>query len=333
MNGRDIINVVWLVIVGIVVLCLVRVIIVALRESTGDFSARLKFLRAIDFMLKIVRPKRPSTTLASRNAKGGPPPFSHHWLAVLVAFAGLLIIATPVCWWMSKPPLWRALLTSEFNKFLTMAAHDPNRPWQPPSGRATLDQITTVVDTLSDKLRKNPYQTKEFWVLDHYWQYWNTQKLDEYLLANKMFVANGGKIHRMFLLTNEELQNPEVRNVLQEQCSIGRLASGQTGNGFELWRADPKVISGREEYEGLTRAFQQLPDTNKAFHDFDIIQFSDALYYSSDFSPDYRVMGRSILIFNPELVSKIDLRPLFKKSIAEPISCDQPLPVLRAARK
>jgi hypothetical protein len=234
---------------------------------------------------------------------------------------------------MSKPRLWRAQLSNEFNKLLTMARHDPKTPVIVPRGKDTLDQITTVVDSLTDKLRKNPYGTEEFWVLDHYWQYWNTQKLDEYLIANKMFVANGGRIHRMFLLTSEELQDPRVQNVLEVQCSIGRLVSGQTGNGFELWRADPKVMSSREEYEGLARAFQQLPDADKALSNFDIVQFNDALYYSSDFSPDYRVMGRSIWIFDPGLASRIDLRTLFKKSIAERISCDQSLPVLRAAGK
>jgi hypothetical protein len=61
------------------------------------------------------------------------------------------------------------------------------------------------------------------------------------------------------------------------------------------------------------------------------MQFNDTLYYSSDFSTDYRIMGSSTWIFDPAHVNRIDLRPLFKRSIAQRISCDQPLPVLSAA--
>jgi hypothetical protein len=88
----------------------------------------------------------------------------------------------------------------------------------------------------------------------------------------------------------------------------------------------------REEYDAISQAFRQLPNTDKTFDNFDVMQFSDTLYYSSDFSTDYRVMGSSTWIFDPNLVNKIDLRPLFKKSIAQRISCDQPLPTMNAAK-
>jgi hypothetical protein len=71
---------------------------------------------------------------------------------------------------------------------------------------------------------------------------------------------------------------------------------------------------------------------DKNFDDFDVMQFNDTLYYSSDFSTDYRLMGSSTWVFDPVQVSKIDLRPLFKNSIAQRISCDRPLPVISAAK-
>jgi len=322
MNAHEMVTVIGLVVVAVVVLCLARVIVLALQESTGDLSARLKWLRVIDFALKIVRSGRNPNPARPRKSKSAPTLFFHRWRVLIVMSAGLLMVFVPVHWWMVKPILWRAQLANEFSKLLIMAAYDPQTPVVVPRGKETLDRITAVVDTLTDSMRKNPYRNKEIWVLDHYWQYWRTQRLDEYLNANKIFVANGGKIHRMFLLTAEELRNPEVQALLQEQCRIGRLGAGQTGNGFELWRADPKMINSREEYEGLSRSFRQLPETDKTFNNFDIVRFNDALYYSSDFSPDYRVMGRSIWIFDPEQVSKIDLKSLFKKSIAERIPCD-----------
>jgi hypothetical protein len=128
------------------------------------------------------------------------------------------------------------------------------------------------------------------------------------------------------------MRDPEVQTLLQAQCQIGKLGADQTGNGFELWRADPEKIKDREEYEAVAQAFQQLPNTDKSFENFDVMQFNDTLYYSSDFSTDYRIMGSSTWVFDPAQVNRIDLRPLFKKSIAQRISCDQPLPALSAAK-
>jgi len=48
-----------------------------------------------------------------------------------------------------------------------------------------------------------------------------------------------------------------------------------------------------------------------------VLQLEDLTYYSSDFSPDYRVVGTSNWLYGQTL----DLKPLFNKSIAQRIDC------------
>lgn len=315
--------------VVIVVLILAVVTVVALFRFNKDFRAIVKAL-GVSFSIAIKGKDRFPREKQLRSGKkikpvgeleNSQPWLFHHWRAVVITSVVLLLIVMPFCWWFEQPATWRMLAADEFNELVKLLRHGSHGPWNVPRGRATLNNVTRVVEMRADSLKQS-YQDEDIWIVDHFWQYWNTDTLKEYVSVNKMFVAKGGRIHRMFFLTKEELQNPEVQAMLQAQCGIGRLGEDQTGNGFELWRADPDAIKSREEYETIARQFRQLPYTGKSFEDFDIMQFNDVLYYSSDFSRDYRVMGSSTWIFNPEDVSKIDLRPLFKKSIAEKISCD-----------
>ena len=322
MNAHELASVVGLLIVAAVVAYLAYVILAALRNSTGTFLAKLKWLKIADFVLKIGRPKGRAVNRARKKI---PDPSCSllYRRALLVVAVALIIVATPILWWFRKPALWRVHIVKEFNRFTAMLAQDTEKPVIVVRGKETLDQITNTVDSLTEKMKKNPYQRHKFRVLDHHWEYWNTDALDPYWNANKEFVASGGSIQRMFLLTNEEMKRTEVQHVIQRQCDLGRASPGQTGTGFELWRADPNLISKREEYEGLSRAFHQLPDTAENFNNFDIVQFDGVLYYSSDFSPDYRVMGRSLWLFNEEAARKVDLTALFKDSIAERIPCER----------
>lgn len=342
MKGNESIAVIS--IVGAVILCLAYVIIVALKNPNRKFEARLIWKGLIEFVLKITghdpkpQPALPGNVEPSPATGGGPaapsrvrPWFFRHWRAVVLASLALLLIVLPATWWLNQPAPWRMLLSYEFNEMLSLLRHGARDPLVITRGQASLDRVTRMVEMRTDSLAHDHYKNEEIWIIDHYWQYWNTTNLREYLRVNKTFVAGGGKIHRMFFLTDKELHEPEVQTLLQAQCQIGRLGADQTGSGFELWRANPERMKMREEYDAISQAFRQLPNTDKTFDNFDVMQFSDTLYYSSDFSTDYRVMGSSTWIFDPNLVSKIDLRPLFKKSIAQRISCDQPLPTMNAA--
>jgi hypothetical protein len=320
----------------VVVLILAAVIVVALSkfkrvEARGQSKGIGEF--KIHAEGKIIAPPQEQlrSKKGTRKVQGIRPWFSSHWRAVVIWSSIVLIIVAPVWWWVAQPAPWRMLLSYEFNEMFRLLRHSSKEPLHITRGQATLDRVTRMVEMRTDRL-SDRYRDEEIWVVDHYWQYWNTDNLREYLSVNKMFVARGGKIHRLFFLTNEELQDPDVQTMLQAQCRIGKLGDDQTGNGFELWRADPKIMRNQEEYEAISRQFRQLPNTDKSFENFDVVQFKDTLYYSSDFSTDYRVMGSSTWIFDPNQVSKMDLRPLFKKSIAQRIPCDQPLPVLNAEK-
>jgi hypothetical protein len=328
MNGRELASVVELLIIAAVVVYLAYVIRSALQSSTGNIFARLTWLKVIDFALKIARPKRPDTKEIPDEPSNADPVVLSHRRAFVILGMALVLGLTVTIWWYRKPVLWRVHIAREFNKLSAMLFQDTQQPIVVLRGKDTLDQIAATVDSLTERMKRNPYKPDTFWVLDHHWEYWNTDALEEYRKSNMEFVASGGSIRRMFLLTEEELRKPAVQRVLQQQCKIGQVSPNQTGTGFELWQADPNQISKREEYQELARSFQQLPDTGENFTDFDIVQFDGALYYSSDFSPDYRVMGRSIWLFDSDTASKVNLKSLFKKSIAHRVPCDQS--VLRA---
>jgi len=336
MKGTEGTTVLGLVIVAVVVICLAFVVLAALEaalEQTPDgiFEGGLSWRGVVELWLKITGHSRGRRPIRGRHKKVRPWPF-RHGRAVLITILTLVIVGLPAWWWFAQPAPWRMLLVYEWNEMFSLLRHGSKEPLNITRGQATLDRVTRMVEMRTDNLAHDRYKPEEIWILDHYWQYWNTTNLREYMGVNKTFVARGGKIHRMFLLSDQELRDPEVRTMLQAQCQIGRLSADQTGNGFELWRADPQMIKGREEYEAISQAFRQLSKTDKNFDDFDVMQFNDMLYYSSDFSTDYRVMGSSTWVFDPAQVGKIDLRPLFKKSVAQKISCDRPLPIMSAQK-
>jgi hypothetical protein len=338
MKGTELTTVFGLVVVAVVVLCLAWVIIAALEaaleKSNGNFEGKLSWRGFVELWLKITgRTKEEEDKDKDRKhirekRKNARSWFFRHWRAALITALVLVVVGLPVWWWYAQPAAWRMLLSYELNETFSLLRHSAHDPVNITRGHATLDRITRMLEIRTDNLAHDQYNPEEIWIVDHYWQYWNTTNLRDYLTANKIFVAHGGKIHRMFLLSDQEMRDPEVQTMLQAQCQIGKLGANQTGNGFELWRADPERIKDREEYGAVARAFQQLPSTDKNFNNYDVVQFNDTLYYSSDFSTDYRVMGSSTWIFEPAQVSKIDLRPLFKKSIAQRISCDQSRPVM-----
>jgi hypothetical protein len=265
MNANQVVSIAGLVVVVIVVVCLAGVMFAALKRAKGNIVIHLIWRGVIDFMLKIARlnPFPPRGERIGIKSKKRQPWHFRHWRAICAVSLMGFMIAAPVRWWMEKPAAWRMLVSDEWKALLSLAAHDPKEPVVVPLGGETRHKLKEVLDAYTDRMRADHYQSAEVWVLDHYWQYWNTQN--------------------------------------------------------------------QEEYEALARAFRQLPNTEKSFDNFDVVQFNDVLYYSADFSTNHRALGSSIWMFNPEHVNKIDLRPLFKKSIAERISCDQP--VLRAARE
>lgn len=340
MKGIEIVTIIWLLLVAVVSSGVIWVILRAL-EGVNKIITWEVIWRQFKSKLKIGDhhpPKDQLPTSTDEPTKSAAESasshswFFRHWRAALIMSLVLIMVGLPLWWWYAQPAPWRMLLAYEFNEMFSLLKHGPTEPLNIMRSQATLDRVTRMVEMRMDNLAHDRYKPEEIWVVDHYWQYWNTTNLDGYLSVNKMFVARGGRIHRMFFLSDREMLSPEVQTMLQAQCQIGRLSADQTGNGFELWRADPKMMKDREEYEAISQSFRQLSNTDKNFDNFDVMQFNDTLYYSSDFSTDYRVMGSSTWVFDPAQVNRIDLRPLFKKSIAQRISCDQPAPVISAAK-
>lgn len=310
-----------------VAIILAVVILVALSRFT-DVFAKVESGHFIKFILRVKRKfSRGNSSSRTKNSAGkqqGTDSWAfRRWRGVLIGTSILLLVVAPVAWWFKQPAPFRIILAAQFNNLVSLVEHGWQAPLNVP-GHATLEQLTEMMNMRAARLNGR-YHGDEIWVVDHYWQYWNTSSLQQYLRANKIFVATGGKIHRMFFLSDEELHNRDVQAMLQAQCQIGKLGEDQTGNGFELWRANPKTMRSQEEYETISRQFQQLPYTDDSFGNFDVMQFDDAVYYSSDFSTDYRVLGSSTWIFNPNQVHKVDLRPLFKKRMAERIFCSNVL--------
>jgi len=320
----------------VVIIIVMALVILAALYKFELVSAQIDWRGVLKFVLKALgRSSHPTRKVArkTRNPKRRMKALRPwlHWRAVLSAVFMLVLWVVPACWWFQQPTPWRLLLSSQFNEMLNLLRHGPKGPLIVARGQATLDLLTQTVEMRSNRLGSDRYGEEEIWIIDHYWQYWNTTNFRDYLAANKMLVTRGGKIHRMFVLTDEELSNPRVQSVLKEQCEIGRIDGDTTGNGFELWRADPKKMKNADEYQIISRAFQQLPGADKSFENFDVVKFKDTVYYSSDFSTDYSVLGSSTWLFDPTEVNKIDLSRLFRKSIAERISCDEPSLQMRTA--
>jgi hypothetical protein len=253
-----------------------------------------------------------------------PEPFrfptwlSRHWLKIAVPLALIFtFIVTPFWWWNRHPESWKLELSSHIAEAWELWKLGPKEPVHVVKSGHTLQGLTRMLDSYADVLGRDPHRVIELWVVDHYWQYWPTDTFNDYLRANRRFVDSGGKIHRMFILSEDDLRNPLVTSVLRNQCEK---------IGADVWRGDASAMGNKAEYQITAKAFEQMPYTETGFPTFDVLQLEDLTYYSSDFSPDYRVVGASTWFYGQTL----DLKPLFNKSIAQRIDCSSWKPSLVA---
>jgi len=246
-----------------------------------------------------------------------PPPepsrfpawFSRNRLKVLVPLALMFVfVAMPLWWWHRHSEAWKLIVSDHFAEAWVLLKQAPGTPVHVVQSGATLQGLTRLLDGYADILGRDPHRVIELWVVDHYWQYWTTDTFNDYMRANRRFVDSGGKIHRLFILTKDDLKDPQLTVVLRNQCEK---------IGADIWRSDAAAIMNKAEYQITAKAFQQMPYTETGFQSFDVLQLEDLTYYSSDFSPDYRVVGASTWFYGQTL----DLKPLFNRSIAQRIDC------------
>lgn len=238
-----------------------------------------------------------------------PAWFSWHRLKISVLLALILmLIVMPLWWWNRHSEAWKVVLSDHIAESWALWKQDPHKPVHVAQSGATLHGLTQLLDDYANMQSRDPHRAIEVWVVDHYWQYWTTDTFNDYVRANRKFVDSGGKIHRLFILTQDDLRNPQVAAVLRNQCEK---------IGADVWRSDAAAIRNKAEYQITAKAFQQMPYTETGFQSFDVLQLEDLTYYSSDFSPDYRVVGASTWFYGQTL----DLKPLFNKSIAQRVDC------------
>lgn len=255
----------------------------------------------------VVPPAAPPAPFAQPSRS--PARFWRHWLKIAVPLALiLLLVVTPLWWWHRHSEAWKVVFSNHIAEAWALVKLGPKEPVHVVQSGATLQGLTQLIDGYADVLARDPHRVIELWVVDHYWQYWTTDTFNDYMRANRRFVDSGGKIHRMFILTPDDLRNPQVTAVLRNQCE--RI-------GADVWRGDAALIASKAEYQVTAHAFQQMPYTETGFQTFDVLQLEDLTYYSSDFSPDYRAVGASTWFYGQTL----DLKPLFNKSIAQRIDC------------
>lgn len=243
--------------------------------------------------------------------KSSPLPAWLSWRRLKISIPLTLLLVsmiTPFWWWHRHSEAWKIVLSDHIAESWALWKQDPHIRVPEPRSGATLHRLTQLLDGYADVLARDPHRVIELWVVDHYWQYWATDTFDDYLRANRRFVDSGGKIHRMFILTGDDLKNPQLTVVLHNQCEK---------IGADVWRGDAAAIGNKAEYQITAKAFEQMPYTEAGFRSFDVLQLEDLTYYSSDFSPDYRVVGASTWFYG----QKLDLKPLFNKALAQRIDC------------
>ncbi|MBZ5494087.1 MAG: hypothetical protein LAO76_24455 [Acidobacteriia bacterium] len=244
---------------------------------------------------------------ALRESSRFPAWLSRHWLKISVTLTFAFVVM-PFWWWNCHPEAWKLELSTHISEAWGLWKLGPKAPMHEAQSGHTLQGLTRLLDGYADILGRDPHRAIEVWVVDHYWQYWNTDTFNDYMRANRRFVDSGGKIHRMFILADDDLKNPQVTAVLRNQCEK---------IGADVWRGDAAAIANKAEYQITANSFKQMPYTETGFQSFDVLQLEDLTYYSSDFSPDYRVVGASTWFYGQTL----DLKPLFNKSIAQKIDC------------
>lgn len=313
----------------VVIMAVVAIVAIFLNQKTGlIFKGLGASLKLTGTKSQPVADKESSTRL-SKSASAGrsklivppaPPapslqpshsPAWFSWRRLKVAIPVvlmLMLIVIPFWWWHRHSEAWKLVLSDHIAEAWVLWKQDPREPVHVVQSGATLQGLTRLLDGYADILGRDPHRVIEVWVVDHYWQYWTTDTFNDYMRANRRFVDSGGKIHRMFILTEADLKNPQLTAVLRTQCEK---------IGADVWRSDAVAIMNKAEYQITAKAFQQMPYTDTGFQSFDVLQLEDLTYYSSDFSPDYRVVGASTWFYGQTL----DLKPLFNKSIAQRIDC------------
>ena len=232
-----------------------------------------------------------------------------HWLKISVSLVLIpVLVVTPLWWWHRHTEAWKLVLSDHISEVWALWKQGPKEPVHVAQSSHTLQRLTQLLDDYANTLGRDPHRAIEVWVVGHYWQYWSTDTFNDYVRANRRFVDSGGKIHRLFILTEDDLRNPLLTAVLSNQCEK---------IGADVWRSDAETIRNKAEYQITANTFQQLPYTETGFQSFDVLQLEDLTYYSSDFSPDYRAVGASTWFYGQTL----DLRPLFNKAIAQRIDC------------
>jgi hypothetical protein len=238
-----------------------------------------------------------------------PAWFSRHWLKISVTLTLIFVfVVMPFWWWNRHSEAWKLVLSDHIAESWVLWKQSPKEPVHVVQSGHTLQRLTQLLDGYADVLGRDPHRVIEIWVVDHYWQYWTTDTFNDYMRANRRFVDSGGKIHRLFILAEDDLKNPQLMSVLRNQCEK---------IGADVWRSDAAAIRNKAEYQITANAFQQMPYTETGFQSFDVLQLEDLTYYSSDFSPDYRVVGASTWFYGQTL----DLKPLFNRSIAQRFDC------------
>ena len=252
---------------------------------------------------------KPVSLSTSAESTHLPVRLFRRWLKLAVALTLMLaLIVMPMWWWHRHSEAWKLVLSDHIAESWALVKQGRKEPVHVVKSGHTLQGLTQLLDGYADILARDPHRVIELWVVDHYWQYWTTDTFNDYMRANRRFVDSGGKIHRMFILTEDDMQNPQLTAVLRNQCEK---------IGADVWRGDAAAIGNKAEYQITAKAFEQMPYTETGFRTFDVLQLEDLTYYSSDFSPDYRVVGASTWFYGQTL----DLKPLFNKSIAQRIDC------------
>lgn len=311
---------------SVVVMAVVAIVALFLYQKIGmTFKGLGALLKLTGTKKPPVGDKGPSSARPSESASAdgapigqtAPPPEPSHlsawssWrrLKIPVPLALILVlVVVPMWWWHRHSEAWKLVLSDHIAESWALVKQGRKEPVHVVKSGHTLQGLTQLLDGYADILARDPHRVIEVWVVDHYWQYWTTDTFNDYMRANRRFVDSGGKIHRMFILTEDDLRNPQVTAVLRNQCEK---------IGADVWRGDAAAIGNKAEYQITAKAFEQMPYTETGFRTFDVLQLEDLTYYSSDFSPDYRVVGASTWFYGQTL----DLKPLFNKSVAQRIDC------------
>ena len=277
-----------------------------LPVAEKERSTRLSKSASTGRSKPIMPPAPPAPSLQPSHPLAGFP-----WRRLKIAIPVLLmlvLITTPLWWWHRHSEAWKLELSHHISEAWVLVKQGPKEPVHVVQSGRTLQELTRLLDSYADILGRDPHRVIEVWVVDHYWQYWTTDTFSDYTRANRRFVDSGGKIHRLFILAEDDLKNPQLTPVLRNQCEK---------IGADVWRSEAAAIRNKAEYQITANAFQQMPYTETGFQSFDVLQLEDLTYYSSDFSPDYRVVGASTWFYGQTL----DLKPLFNRSIAQRVDC------------